>query len=120
MAPNTSGQYKVSDQVRKLWLDPATKGKVFTMFQNCSYDPDRGWETLMYTGIFTYIYIYIYVVYLRSHLYICIHDPETYSGSTELQSIGCYIYICISRIFLNFKFTRIHIYMYIFLIYDKI
>ena len=111
MAPNTSGQYKVSDQVRKLWLDPATKGKVFTMFQNCSYDPDRGWETLMYTGIFTYIYIY--VVYLRSHLYICIHDPETYSGSTELQSIGCYIYIYMYIPYLSelkiYTYTHIHV-----------
>ncbi|CAE7310973.1 Zan [Symbiodinium sp. KB8] len=40
MTPNSHGQYKVSDQVRRMYANMDEKSKVVKMFEGCDFDPE--------------------------------------------------------------------------------
>ena len=49
MKPNGRGDYKVSDRIREMWDDLATRDEVFRMFADCQNDPDRGPISVKFT-----------------------------------------------------------------------
>ena len=40
LQPNAKGEYKVSEEIRKLWAD-GEKSQVFKMFAKCDHDPEK-------------------------------------------------------------------------------